>query len=177
MNDNGQSRKKDDRGQLVREALTLYERPLVRYAQHLVGDLDRARDVVQDTFLKLCSHDLDGSADHTGPWLFAVCRNRALDVLRKENRMNALEEVGTEVLESRDPPPDEMFDQNERTENVLDALDHLPEKQQEVIRLKFQEDLSYKEISQVTGYSTSNVGFLIHTGIQTLRSQMARLEA
>ncbi|MEN8713450.1 MAG: sigma factor-like helix-turn-helix DNA-binding protein [Verrucomicrobiales bacterium] len=40
------------------------------------------------------------------------------------------------------------------------------------MRLKFQGDLSYKEISEVTGLSVSNVGFLIHTGIKRLRSLM-----
>ena len=48
-------------------------------------------------------------------------------------------------------------------------LARLPENQQEVIRLKFQQGLSYKEISSVTGLSVTNVGFLIHTGLKRLR--------
>ena len=64
------------------------------------------------------------------------------------------------------------MERKERFEEVLRFLERLPENQREVIRLKFQGDLSYKEISEVTGLSVSNVGFLIHTGIKRLRSLM-----
>jgi RNA polymerase sigma-70 factor (ECF subfamily) len=53
---------------------------------------------------------------------------------------------------------------------VTKALDRLSENQREVIRLKFQQGLSYKEISEVTGLSSGNVGFLLHTGLKRLRS-------
>jgi len=51
-------------------------------------------------------------------------------------------------------------------------LDSLPLNQQEVVRLKFQNDLSYQEISRITKLSVSNVGFLIHTAIKTIRRKL-----
>jgi RNA polymerase sigma-70 factor (ECF subfamily) len=48
----------------------------------------------------------------------------------------------------------------------------LPANQQEVVRLKFQNSLSYKEISAITGLSVTNVGYLLHTAIQTLRGKL-----
>ena len=71
----------------VREALHQFEGPLVRYAQRITGDLEAARDVVQDTFLKLCREDPATVDGHLSQWLFTVTRNRALDVHRKERRM------------------------------------------------------------------------------------------
>ena len=56
---------------------------------------------------------------------------------------------------------------------VLQLLEGLPRKQQEVVRLKFQHGLSYREIAVVTGHSQGNVGFLIHTAIKTLRQLLA----
>jgi RNA polymerase sigma-70 factor (ECF subfamily) len=55
---------------------------------------------------------------------------------------------------------------------VLRVLDMIPENQQEVIRLKFQNGFSYREISGVTGLSVTNVGFLIHTGLKSIRQRM-----
>jgi hypothetical protein len=55
---------------------------------------------------------------------------------------------------------------------VLRMLTHLPENQREAILLKFGHNLSYKEIAQVTGHTVGNVGFLIHTGIKTLRTRL-----
>ena len=51
------------------------------------------------------------------------------------------------------------------------AMRALPANQQEVLRLKFQNGFSYKQIAGITGLSVSNVGFLIHTGIQRLRKR------
>jgi RNA polymerase sigma factor (sigma-70 family) len=80
----------------VHAALRQYEGSLVRYAAQITGDLDRARDVVQDTFLRLCHEPQSKVEPHLAQWLFKVCRNRALDVLRKESRMKTLDE--TEML-------------------------------------------------------------------------------
>lgn len=52
---------------------------------------------------------------------------------------------------------------------VLRALDDLPPPQQEVIRLKFQHGLSYREIAAVTEQPIGTVGYLIHVGLQTIR--------
>ena len=51
--------------------------------------------------------------------------------------------------------------------------DALPPNQREVIRLKFQNDLSYREIAEVTQLTETNVGFLLHTGLKKLRALLA----
>lgn len=155
----------------VREAVARFEAPLLRYAARFTDDLDRARDVVQDTFLRLCAQpraDVDG---HLAEWLFTVCRNRALDVVRKESRMNTTS-TPLEGARSREPGPPAVMERNETVGRILQLLRTLPGKQQEVIRLKFQEGLSYKEISGVTQLTVSHVGVLIHTGLKTLRSRL-----
>jgi RNA polymerase sigma-70 factor (ECF subfamily) len=57
---------------------------------------------------------------------------------------------------------------------VAEVIEALPDRQREVIRLKFQQGLSYKEISSVTGLSVSNVGFLVHTGVKTIRKRLSK---
>ena len=81
----------DDPGRWIRDALERFERPLTGYAQRLLGDLERARDAVQETFLRLCKQERDKVEEHLAQWLFTVCRNQTLDVLRKESRMAAID--------------------------------------------------------------------------------------
>jgi RNA polymerase sigma-70 factor (ECF subfamily) len=157
----------------VLDAVARYERPLTRYASRLLGDAERARDVVQDTFLKLCTQRRDHIGERLAEWLFTVCRNRALDVLRKEGRMSRLGDDQVSTCTSPEPDPADAVERRDSAAKVLECLDGLPDNQREVIRLKFQNGFSYREISRISGHSISNVGFLIHTGLKTLRHRLA----
>ena len=157
----------------VRSAVERFEAPLTLYASRLLGNADSARDVVQDTFLRLCTQDKDHVDGRLAEWLFTVCRNRALDVLRKESRMTQLSDEHVRVRTSPDPGPSEKVERRETTTRVLDLLESLPTGQREVIRLKFQNGFSYQEISRISGYSVGNVGYLIHVGLKTIRGQLA----
>ena len=160
----------DTREEFVEQALAEFEGPLIGYAVGIVHDLDRARDVVQDTFIRLYQQDREKVSRGLKTWLFTVCRNRALDVLRKEKRMVALDEERAVRIQSAEAGPGNTADWKERVAQVMNALDRLSDNQREVIRLKFQQGLSYKEISEVTNLSSGNVGFLLHTGLKRLRS-------
>jgi RNA polymerase sigma factor (sigma-70 family) len=156
----------------VRDLVGRLEKPLVRYAARFFrGDLDRARDVVQDAFLRLVREGRVETEGHEAEWLYRVCRNRCLDVLRKDQRMTALGDMqmatdvdgGTVASAAAD---------TERRDEVAAMLEALPPRQQEVIRLKFLGGLSYKEIARVTNLTATNVGFLIHTGLKTVRRNL-----
>lgn len=147
--------------------------PLTRYAARLLGDYDRARDVVQDTFVKLMAEDERTIEGHVVEWLFTVCRNRALDVLRKEGRLKRFAEGEAERVTAPDPRPGRGLEQAETQAAILRLVDRLPPSQQEVVRLKFQNGFSYKEIARITEHSVGNVGFLIHTAVARLRAEFS----
>ncbi len=158
--------------QWVNAAVVRFEGPLTLYASRLLRDAESARDVVQETFLKLCSSERSSIEGHLAEWLFTVCRNRALDVLRKEQRMSQLREEQVLRCLSPGPAPLEAAERQELGQRVLELLESLPVNQREVIRLKFQNGFSYQEISRISGHSVSNVGYLIHAGIKTLRGYL-----
>jgi len=168
---------RDHRTAWVQDALRRFAGPLTRYAARITGDAERARDVVQDTFVRLWAADPARLNGKLAEWLFTVCRRRALDVNRKERRMTTLDEIELDATASAEPAPDAQAAQREGEGEALRLLATLPPNQQEVIRLKFQNGLSYQEISGVTGLSVSNVGYLIHMGLKTLRERMRGDEA
>jgi RNA polymerase sigma-70 factor (ECF subfamily) len=157
----------------VRAAVDRHERALTLYASRLLGDADAARDVVQDTFLRLCAQDRAAIEPRLAEWLFTVCRNRALDVLRKESRMTQLSDDHARVRPGKGPDPAAAAECRDSAARALQLLDALPTSQRDVIRLKFQNGFSYQEISRISGHSVSNVGYLIHVGLKTLRRQLA----
>lgn len=175
--------------------LDRYERPLIRYASSMVGDLDSARDVVQEAFIRLAQEKM-GSAEcggrneardsekvngespaiphsalhipHLEAWLFTVVRHRALDHLRKHSRIIPMTLPDDRPCTA--PGPSATLEQRENADSIFDLLDSLSPNQREVIRLKFQNDLSYREIADVTKLTVTNIGFLIHTGLKKLRA-------
>ncbi len=157
----------------IRDVLREHEGTLLRYALRLTGHPDRARDVVQEAFLRLCAEDPHRVADHVMPWLLRVCRQRAMDELRKEGRMNQLDTAAAAECACPEPSPQENAVQRETTTEVLSLVSRLPPDQQEVVRLRFQQGLSYRDISSVTELTVSNVGYLLHMAIKTLRTELA----
>lgn len=150
-----------------------FRAPLLRYATRLLGDPDRAQDVVQDTFVRLMAQRVETVDGHLAEWLFTVCRNRAFDVSRKEGRMKFFDEGEAERVVTKEPRPGSLLEAEETQAAILQMIEHLPPNQQEVVRLKFQNGFSYKQISRITSLSVSNVGFLLHTAIKRLRAEWA----
>ena len=167
----------DEREIWLSDAIAHHERMLVRYAQQFVVDLDRARDVVQDTFLKLCDYDRCHSRledKSLTKWLFRVCRNRAIDVVRKEKRMkSASSEEFEQHCEANERSPEAAMLAEERQSSLLMQIEQLTTNQQEVLRLKFHGGMSYQEIADITGLTKTNVGYLLHTAISKLRDQIS----
>jgi RNA polymerase sigma-70 factor (ECF subfamily) len=153
--------------------LRRFELPLLQYAARILGDRERARDVVQETFVELQRSKRRQTDSAPAKWLFTVCRNRSLNICRKEKRMTYLDEEILGKQESDEPTPDEKIEQEEASSFLLRIVATLPPRQQEVLQLKFQNDLSYREIAEITKLSVSHIGVLVHTALKTLRARHA----
>jgi len=154
----------------IQSALDRYEAPLLRYAAGVVGSA-AAPDVVQDTFLALCRAAPEKVEGHLGPWLFVVCRNRALELLREGSRLQPLEEQ--DVTGNPDSEPWRRVERQQSLGRVQHLLQELPDRQREAVMLKFAAGLSYKEMAEVMELSVSHVGVILHTALTRLRVLLA----
>ena len=167
---------KNEKFKWITEAMALYERALVGYVHGFTGSEDQARDIVQDAFIKLCQKSKDDFDGGLKAWLYKVCRNGALQLLRKENRMTELTDETMSLQSEKSPSPDVSTEKKDQYRHMMSLIGSLPTKQQEVIRLKYNHQLSYKEISDIAGLTVTNVGRLLHTGLQNLRVKMNKLQ-
>ena len=155
----------------LRECLNQNEKALVRYVYSLLKDIEAARDIVQESFLKLWQQEQKELSGRETEWLFTVCRNRAYDYLRRKDRQHISDsELNTEIADPALSAEESIAAQTE--EQALEALmQSLSPQQKEVLHLKFQQGLSYKEISQITGMSVNHVGVFIHNTVKTLKEK------
>jgi RNA polymerase sigma-70 factor (ECF subfamily) len=155
---------------IITEALDRYERVLVSYAKEITGDLESARDAVQETFLRLSRQDVVALEPRLRPWLFLVCRNCALDHRRKVVRFRA-EPIEDDEWLSDEPSPPMHAIAAEDAGRLRELVAALPRQQRELIKLKFEAGLSYKEMAEALRTSVSTVGVQLHDAIKTLRRQ------
>ncbi|MBX3161715.1 MAG: sigma-70 family RNA polymerase sigma factor [Deltaproteobacteria bacterium] len=160
----------------IAEALERFEVPLLRFAARLLRDDERAKDIVQETFLSLCQQRRTDVEAHLAAWLFRVCRNRAIDLRRKETRVEMVaSDAAPELAHEAGPDPSAIAQQREDAGQVMKILETLPESQQEAVYLRFQGGLSYQEIAEITGHSVTHVGVLLHTAVKKIRAHLAEL--
>ena len=154
-----------------------YETALLRYATRIVNSPTLAQDVVQNVFIKLYrgwEEGMQPSSKLKG-WLYRVAHNEAVDFVRRESRLKVLHEKHAEKV--LDDCPDGMncpAAVEDRKQLVLANLKRLHPTEQQIILLRMEEGLSYKEISQVTGRSEGNVGNILHHAVKKLSEMMSK---
>ena len=155
------------------EALDNYQSLLISYAREITGEMESAKDAVQDTFIRLSRQNLADLQPRLRPWLFIVCRNCALDHIRKVVKFSA-DSVEEHDRVSEDPSPDERAMATEEGRQIWDMVAGLPLQQREIVKLKFEADLSYKEMAEILKTSVSTIGVQLHEAMETLRNRWNR---
>ena len=150
------------------------ETPLLRYAFSLIGRRAVAEEIVQEVFLQLHTHWDD--VDCPEAWLFRSVRNRAYNYLRDNQR----EILDRDARKSRSPnaedeTPEAMLLRMEATGALRQMLEELDEADRQLVKLKYFEDLKYREISVRTGLSVSNVGYRLHHILKELAGKLRPL--
>jgi len=169
-----------DRREWVLAALDQFEGRLLHYAQRLLGNLDESRDVVQFVFLRLCDQSPQKIGDRLAQWLYTVCRNRALDMLRASGREKSNGHVGRAMPADigqgggQSPPYGRESDPADSAEEAeLHALLRLlvaalPTSQREAIDL-WTDGFSYQQIAEITSQKEGHIRVLVHRGLNALR--------
>jgi RNA polymerase sigma-70 factor (ECF subfamily) len=152
---------------IIRELVERYQYRLVRYLIFLTARCESVEDWAQETWVRV----LDRAAQYDGrsrfeTWLFSIARNLAIDDLRRRPTVS-LEAAGDGPLDPSSPFL--AAARNEDAARLAAALGALEPIYREALMLRFQEELSLQEISQVVGAPVATVASRIHRGLGRLR--------
>ena len=162
----------------IEELFAALESPLLSYALRLAGDPGTAEDIVQDAFMKL--HAQFDEVREPRRWLYRTVHNLALNHRRQAGKIVSLspppDDGAPASNDTADPQPlpDEQIARWEGIGLVRLSLETLDDRSRELIRLKFNEDMSYKEISTRTGLTVGHVGYLLHHALKAVGDELAR---
>ncbi|MEX2014255.1 MAG: sigma-70 family RNA polymerase sigma factor [Parcubacteria group bacterium] len=145
-----------------------FGKSLNSYAFSKVHDSSTSEDLVQDTFIKTWGYLVKGGKiDVMKAFLYHVLNNLIVDKYRKHKTAS----LDTMLEKGFEP----SVDHSERLFNTLEGkavvllIRHLPEKYQRVMKMRYEQDLSLKEISAVTGQTRNTVAVQMHRGLRQLK--------
>ncbi len=150
---------------------------LFRFALRLLGDEEEAKDVVQESMIRIWKNrDKLEEISNPEAWCMTVTRNLALDSLRSHQRKH------TEPLDAHQVLMAPILDEDEsniedRLERVAHIISGLPQKYGEIIHLRDIEGYTYEEISEIMDYKMSHVKVSIHRARKMIKEQLVKMES
>ena len=160
----------------MEELMNQYQGVLLRYAARVLNNEEAAQDVVQEAFIRLHAN-WDKVLRRGVPvkgWLFRTTHNAAVDYIRKESRRRLLHERQSKETDPYTEDCDDRREHQERHALVMQHLNILRPREREVLVLRMQEEMSYREIAEVLHRSEGYVGTLIHTATKKLTQSLRK---
>ncbi len=144
-----------------------------KFIYAMLGDQSAAEELTQETFLGAYKgiHNLRGEAQ-LKTWLCGIAKNVVYKSLRSDRKEGIKSEEAVEslnVFDERSPPPDKEFLSKELNRLIGSALKKLDEDKRLVFTLKELQNLSYKEISEITGFTISKLKTDLHRAKNEMR--------
>jgi RNA polymerase sigma-70 factor, ECF subfamily len=152
------------------ELMGIYEKSLRYFISHLINDSQIVEDISQQTWLrvikKICTLK---EPTCFASWIYSIARNNCYEELKKQKLLLPLDDN----LELHENPPDDNFHYDDAVK-LHHCLKKLRPEHKEVLLLRFLEQMSYEEISRVTGCNIGTVRSRIFYAKQTLKKEMEK---
>jgi len=146
------------------------ESALLRYAFSMLRRREVSEEVVQDAFMKLHQHR--STVENPKAWVYRAVRNLCFNHLRKHSRESLEDEVVVDIGEGT---PKDKLQHMEAVGSVRMLMAEMEPSDQELVRMKYLEGMSYSAISERTGVGVGNVGYKLHHLLKGMGEALRKL--
>jgi RNA polymerase sigma-70 factor (ECF subfamily) len=160
-------------GQGIEVVIDRYQGKLLRYVTGITKDPDKSEDVVQETFISVFkninSFDI---ARKFSSWIYRIAHNKAISEIRKHSFLGLEAAFNVPGVENLDQTITKELDKEKTKKLILAQVNFLPLKYRETIQLRYLEEKSYEEISDILRISINTVGVRIKRGLEKLKKSL-----
>ena len=157
-----------------------HKQRIFNYINSKIIDIDVSNDILQETFIKVFNLVKIGKYNEQGkflPWLFRISHNLVMDHFRaikrsKLNYNNNMSKVFSKLYLEESLKENNIISDNTLSIVLLDMIDQLPESQKQIVKLRFYENLTFKEIAEINNISINTALGRIRYSINNLRKKM-----
>lgn len=168
----------------ISSLVAMYEAKVIKTAYYFLGNMEDAEDLSQDIFMKILdSLPRFNQSSSLSTWIYRIAVNYSLNAVKKNKQRQIFiriekifgieEKEGNGKSTESDVETDSHYI-NDQVKWLKDALASLPENQRKVFILSKMEELSYKEIAEITGHSLSSVESLMHRARLNLQKKLMK---
>ena len=145
---------------------------LLRYAERLLCDDILSQDAVQVTFIKYVKAE-NAKIKNSRAWLFKTLRNHCFNILRAQKKKAEimLDDTHIHTVKNSDSP-DKNLIADETSKLVRQSINALKPRHKDVVILKLEHGKSYKEIAKILDITVSNVGFILHSAMNEVKTNL-----
>ena len=152
--------------------MTKYYNELVYYVQKMIGDKDKASDIIQETYIKTLEKSKNLEIENTRAFLYRVAKNIVIDKIRKNKKITNIDYAESVFVSPINEQPDEIVIANDDYENLIKLVDALPLRCKEAFVLHNIEGYSRKEIAIMMEITVSAVEKLIIRATKKLQEKL-----
>ena len=166
-------REPDSREAAFRELVEAYQERLYWHIRRIVLTHDDTDDVLQETFIKVFQN-IDGFKGNSKlfSWMYRIATNEALSFLKRNSKIQGIDNEGTQQLVMQRLTADPYFDGDLAELELQKALVALPEKQRLVFNMKYFEEMKYAEISEVLDTSVGALKASYHLAVKKIKKHL-----
>lgn len=152
--------------------MTKYYNELVYYVQRMIGDKEKSRDLIQETYMKTIEKSKKINIKNERAFLYKVARNLVVDKARKKQKVFKVEyEESTHFIPKKEQP-EEIVLINSRDEDLKKIIETLPSRSKQAFVLHIMKGYSRQEIAQIMGISVNAVQKHITRGTKKVQEKI-----
>ena len=157
-----------------------HKKRIFNYINSKVLDVDISNDILQETFIKVFKIIRKGSYNEQGkflPWILRISHNLVMDHFRYKKRSKMVYEKDlyytfSNIKSSDDAFKEKIISDKTLSKTLSEMIDQLPESQKEIVKLRFFENLSFKEIAEMNNISINTALGRVRYSLNNLRKTM-----